>query len=99
MRIALLAHAHHPIVEPYAGGLEMHTALLTEELVRRGHDVTLYAKAGSRTPARLSPLAPRWLRFGSGWPAPTPRTGSTGRWPKCWPGSPPPTTTWWSTTR
>lgn len=53
MRIALLAHCHHPVAEPYAGGLEMHTALVADELVARGHDVTLFAKAGSRTRARL----------------------------------------------
>jgi glycosyltransferase involved in cell wall biosynthesis len=56
VRIALLAHAHHPIAEPYRGGLEMHTALLADGLVARGHDVTLHAKAGSRTRARLRPL-------------------------------------------
>lgn len=56
MRIAVLAHAHHPIAQPYRGGLEMHTALLTDALVDRGHDVTLHAKAGSRTRARLRPL-------------------------------------------
>ena len=36
---------------------------LTEELVRRGHDVTLFASADSRTAARLIPCAPRGLRL------------------------------------
>lgn len=58
MRIALLAHCHHPIAEPFRGGLEMHTALLADELVGRGHDVTLYAKGGSRTRARLHAVLP-----------------------------------------
>lgn len=56
MRIALLAHLHHPIAEPYAGGMEMHTSLVADELVRRGHDVTLFARAGSTTLAQLEPV-------------------------------------------
>ncbi len=53
MRIALLAHLHYPISDPFLGGTEMHTAVVANELVRRGHDVTLFAKEGSRTAARL----------------------------------------------
>lgn len=56
MRIAILAHLHYPIAEPYAGGTEMHTAAVADELCRRGHDVVLFAKQGSRTQAELSPL-------------------------------------------
>lgn len=56
MKIALLAHLHHPIVEPFLGGTEMHTAVVADELVRRGHDVTLYAQQGSETAARLVPV-------------------------------------------
>ena len=47
MKIALVAHGHHPIAEPYAGGLEMHTHLLATRLVALGHEVVLYAKEGS----------------------------------------------------
>ena len=63
MRIALLAHCHHPIAEPYLGGLEMHTALVADELVRRGHEVTLFAKAGSRSLARVRPVVHRRFVF------------------------------------
>jgi glycosyltransferase involved in cell wall biosynthesis len=56
VRIALLAHLHHPIAEPFAGGMEMHTAMVADELVRRGHAVTLFAREGSRTQARLVPI-------------------------------------------
>ena len=59
MRVALLAHCHHPIAEPFAGGLEAHTSLLADELVRRGHQVTLFAKAGSRSRARVQPVIDR----------------------------------------
>ena len=65
MRIAVLAHLHHPIAEPYLGGTEMHTAVLTDELVRRGHDVTLYAKQGSSTLARLVPVVDADFVFGA----------------------------------
>jgi glycosyltransferase involved in cell wall biosynthesis len=63
VRIALLAHCHHPIAEPYLGGLEMHTALVADELVRRGHEVTLFAKAGSRSLARVRPVVHRRFVF------------------------------------
>lgn len=53
MNIAVIAHAHFPIKQPYAGGLEAHTDLLVNQLVAMGHAVTLYAKAGSETKARL----------------------------------------------
>ena len=64
MKIALLAHLHHPIAEPFRGGTEMHTALVADELVRRGHEVTLFAKDGSRTAARLVPLVGASFEFG-----------------------------------
>lgn len=64
MRIAILAHLHYPIAEPYAGGTEMHTAAVADELYRRGHDVVLFAKEGSRTPAKLCPLVGEAFEFG-----------------------------------
>ncbi len=47
MRIALIAHLHFPIREPFKGGLERHTHMLAAALVARGHDVTLFAAPGS----------------------------------------------------
>jgi glycosyltransferase involved in cell wall biosynthesis len=64
MRIAILAHLHHPIAEPFLGGTEMHTAIVADELIRRGHDVTLYAKQGSVTSARLVPVLDEDFVFG-----------------------------------
>ena len=64
MKIALLAHLHHPIVEPFLGGTEMHTAVVADELVRRGHDVTLYAQRGSETAARLVPVVGADFHYG-----------------------------------
>lgn len=49
LRIAVLAHLHHPIRSPYAGGMETHTAHLVEDLGRRGHCIILFAKGGSLT--------------------------------------------------
>lgn len=63
MRIAILCHLHHPIAEPYQGGTESHTALLADELVRRGHEVTLFAKEGSQTAAVVHPLVPGDFEF------------------------------------
>ncbi|MEG3175585.1 glycosyltransferase [Sphingomonas sp. RB3P16] len=47
MRIAIIAHLKHAIIEPFAGGLEMHTHLLAKRLRERGHDVTLFASTHS----------------------------------------------------
>jgi glycosyltransferase involved in cell wall biosynthesis len=50
-------------VPPIAyGGTELVVSLLTEELVRRGHDVTLFASGDSDTTARLVPGCERFLR-------------------------------------
>jgi glycosyltransferase involved in cell wall biosynthesis len=50
-------------VPPIAyGGIEAVVSQLTEELVRRGHDVTLYATADSLTLARLRSTVPAGLR-------------------------------------
>ena len=63
MRIAVLCHMHHPIAEPFQGGTETHTANLADELVARGHDVTLFAKEGSETTATVYPLVPADFEF------------------------------------
>ncbi|MEO6021316.1 MAG: glycosyltransferase [Knoellia sp.] len=43
----MFATSRNPIVEPYAGGQESHTALLVRGLRRQGHHVRLYAQAGT----------------------------------------------------
>lgn len=47
LSIAVLGHLHHPVREPFEGGLEAHTAQVCAALAARGHRVTLFAKAGS----------------------------------------------------
>ena len=47
MRIAIIAHLKFPISQPFHGGLEMHTHCLTQELMERGHKVTLFALENS----------------------------------------------------
>jgi len=47
MRIGLVASARFPVCEPFAGGLEAHTWALADGLLRRGHDVTVFAAPGS----------------------------------------------------
>lgn len=64
LRIAILGHFRHAIAEPFQGGLEAHTALLANELTRRGHQVTLLAKEGSVTAARLRPILPAGFHYG-----------------------------------
>jgi glycosyltransferase involved in cell wall biosynthesis len=58
LRIALVAPPWLAIPPVGYGGTERVIALLADGLVARGHDVTLFAAAGSRTAARLvSPLS------------------------------------------
>lgn len=56
-------------VPPYKyGGTELIVSLLTEELVRRGHKVTLFATGDSKTRARLRSVYPKALyRAGIPW--------------------------------
>jgi glycosyltransferase involved in cell wall biosynthesis len=59
LRIAIIAHCLYPIAQPYAGGLEMITQLICDELVAKGHEVLLYANKDSRTQATLAPMLTR----------------------------------------
>jgi glycosyltransferase involved in cell wall biosynthesis len=58
MRIAHIAPVATTIPPPKSGSVETMTSLLTEGLVARGHDVTLYATADSTTNARLNAIYP-----------------------------------------
>src|SRR5262245_22943917 len=53
LRIAQVAPVATTVPPPRSGSIETMTALLTDGLVARGHDVTLFATAGSRTTATL----------------------------------------------
>ena len=61
MRIAQVAPPLEPVPPFRYGGTERVVWTLTEELVRRGHDVTLFASGDSRTSARLVPVVERAL--------------------------------------
>jgi glycosyltransferase involved in cell wall biosynthesis len=61
VRIAQVAPPFESVPPPAYGGTERVISTLTEELVRRGHDVTLFAPGDSRTTARLVPTVPRAL--------------------------------------
>jgi glycosyltransferase involved in cell wall biosynthesis len=56
LRIAQLAPPFESVPPSGYGGTERVVSTLTEELVRRGHDVTLFASADSHTSARLAPI-------------------------------------------
>ncbi len=64
MRIAQLAPTYERVPPAAYGGTEHIVHLLTEELVRRGHDVTLYATGDSQTAARLRSVTPQPVRYG-----------------------------------
>lgn len=66
MRIAQVAPLHESVPPKYYGGTERVVSYLTEELVRQGHDVTLFASGDSQTTAHLVPVCPRSLRLDDG---------------------------------
>jgi glycosyltransferase involved in cell wall biosynthesis len=61
MRIAQVAPPFESVPPSRYGGTERVVATLTDELVRRGHDVTLFASGDSRTIAHLVPVVDRAL--------------------------------------
>jgi glycosyltransferase involved in cell wall biosynthesis len=63
MRIAQVAPLWESVPPPAYGGIELVVGLLTDELVRRGHDVTLFASGDSTTAAKLTSIHPRALRL------------------------------------
>lgn len=65
LRIAQLAPPFETVPPTGYGGTERVVATLTEELVRRGHEVTLFASGDSTTSARLVPIVPSALWHGT----------------------------------
>jgi glycosyltransferase involved in cell wall biosynthesis len=63
MRIAQVSPLFESVPPQLYGGTERVVAYLTDELVRLGHDVTLFASADSRTQAHLAAISPRALRL------------------------------------
>jgi glycosyltransferase involved in cell wall biosynthesis len=64
LRIAQLAPTYERVPPAAYGGTELIVHLLTEELVRRGHDVTLFATGDSLTTAHLRSVTPTPFRYG-----------------------------------
>ncbi|MBE7383967.1 MAG: glycosyltransferase family 4 protein [Leptolyngbya sp. SIO1E4] len=62
MQIAQIAPLWERVPPPAYGGIELVVSLLTDELVRRGHDVTLFATGDSKTLAHLEPGCEKALR-------------------------------------
>jgi glycosyltransferase involved in cell wall biosynthesis len=63
MRIAQVAPLYESVPPKYYGGTERIVSYLTEELLRQGHDVTLFASGDSDTKARLVAACRRSLRM------------------------------------
>jgi glycosyltransferase involved in cell wall biosynthesis len=63
MKIAQVAPLIESVPPRLYGGTERIVSYLTEELVRLGHDVTLFASADSITSAELAPCCTRGLRL------------------------------------
>ena len=63
MRIAQVAPLYESVLPQYYGGTERVMSYLTEELVRHGHEVVLFASGDSETNARLVAACRRSLRL------------------------------------
>ena len=66
MKIAQIAPLWESVPPRLYGGTERVVSYITEELVRQGHEVTLYASGDSQTAARLRPPCPHALRLSTG---------------------------------
>lgn len=65
MRIAQVAPLYESVPPKLYGGTERVVSWLTEELVAKGHEVTLFASGDSLTTARLIAACPQALRLNS----------------------------------
>lgn len=65
MRVAQVAPLYESVPPKSYGGTERVVSYLTEELVRQGHEVTLFASGDSVTSARLVAPCPHALRLDS----------------------------------
>lgn len=63
MKIAQVAPLYESVPPRLYGGTERVVSYLTEELVRQGHQVTLFASGDSTTAAELRPVCERALRL------------------------------------
>jgi glycosyltransferase involved in cell wall biosynthesis len=74
MRIAQIAPLAEAVPPKRYGGTERVVSYLTEELVRQGHEVTLFASGDSRTNARLVSCCPTAVRLDDSVSDPVPHT-------------------------
>src|SRR4051812_16130014 len=63
MKIAQVAPLYESVPPKLYGGTERVVSYLTEELVKQGHEVTLFASGDSETRARLVSPCPQSLRL------------------------------------
>lgn len=63
MRIAQVAPLYESVPPRFYGGTERVVSCLTNELVKQGHEVTLFASGDSKTLAELRPVCERALRL------------------------------------
>jgi glycosyltransferase involved in cell wall biosynthesis len=66
MRIAQVAPLFEAVPPKLYGGTERIIHYLTEELVKRGHEITLFASGDSVTTARLIPIVSESIRLNTG---------------------------------
>ena len=66
MKIAQVAPLWESVPPKLYGGTERIVSYITEELVRMGHEVTLFASGDSDTAARLEAICPQALRLNAG---------------------------------
>ena len=71
MKIAQVAPLLESVPPRFYGGTERVVSYLTEELVKQGHEVTLFASGDSITSAKLQPVVDKAIRLNPNHPDPT----------------------------
>jgi hypothetical protein len=66
MKIAQISPLWESVPPRVYGGTERVISYITEELVRQGHNVTLFASGDSQTAAALRAACPHALRLNTG---------------------------------
>ncbi|MBW4549766.1 MAG: glycosyltransferase family 4 protein [Aphanocapsa sp. GSE-SYN-MK-11-07L] len=66
MKIAQIAPLWESVPPPAYGGVELVVSILTDALVSRGHEVTLFASGDSKTQAKLEAVHSKALRLDAG---------------------------------
>jgi glycosyltransferase involved in cell wall biosynthesis len=65
MKIAVITNIKHPVIKWTGFGVENFVYILINGLIKKGHDITLYASGDSIVPCKLVSIHPKSINFDS----------------------------------